>query len=271
MFREMFIAIFLGFFSLHANAQAVARVGSVQITLSDFKEKYADVKKQTINPPTPEAFLEDLIRFEIGVQEAEKMKLEKNPDVKERFRQELYKALLEKEVGKTVENIKVRDAEMREYYKKNPEIRSSHILIEFKADATPEQKEIAHKRALEIYDEVKKSKRSFEELVKLYSDDSLSKSAGGDIGYQNRISVVPTYYNALAKMKEGEISGPVQTLYGFHIIKMTGQRSFQDSNQRQVRVAVFDEKRKVLFDSYFKKLGSHYQVTKDEKLIKSLK
>jgi parvulin-like peptidyl-prolyl isomerase len=271
MLKEVFIAFVVGSFSYSAHAQVVAKVGSTEISLKDFKAKYEDVRRQTINPPSPEVFLEDLIRFEIGVQEAEKKKLENDPTVKERWKQELYKALIEKEIGAGVEKIKISEAELRDFYKNNPEIRSSHILIEYKPDATDEQKAAAKKRAYEIYEDVKKSKRPFEELVKLYSDDTLSKAAGGDIGYQNRITVVPTYYEALLKLDTNEISAPIQTQFGFHIVKATGRRSFQDANRRQIRASVYDEKRKALFDAYFKKVGSRYSVTKDEKLIKSLK
>lgn len=271
MFKEIFVAIVFIATTQASNAQVVAKVGTSEISLKDFTEKYAEVKRQTVNAPSPQIFLDDLIRFEIGVQEAEKKKIENDPIVKERLRQELYKALIDKEIGKQVDAIKITEAELRDYYKNNPEIRSSHILIEYKPDATSEQKEIARKRAFEIYEDVKKSKRPFEELVKLYSDDTLSKASGGDIGYQNRITVVPTYYDVLAKLKTDAIAAPVQTLYGFHIIKATGRRSFQDANRRQIRAAVFDEKRKVLFDAYFKKISARYPVTKNESLIKSIK
>lgn len=271
MVKIIGLALFLSFFTQAASAQVLAKVGNREITLESFKEKFAEIKRQTINPPTPEAFLEDLIRFEMGVQEAEKRKIENDPLVKERLRQELYKALIEMEIGKAVEGIQISEAEMRDYYKKNPEYRSSHILIEYKPDATVEQKALALKRANEIYEEVKKSKRPFEELVKLYSDDTLSKNSGGDIGFQNRITVVPTYYEAMVALKPNEISKPVPTLYGYHIIKVTGRRSYDDANKRQIRAAVFDVKRKRLFDQYFNKISSKYKVTKDEKLIKSLK
>lgn len=254
-----------------AQAQVVATVNGAKITLKEFKAKYEATKKQAINAPPPELFLEDLIRFEMGAQEAEKQKMADDPQVKEAIRREMYKGLIEKELGKKVDAIKVTENEMREYYKKFPEVRSSHILIEFPATATEEQRAAAKARAEEILKEVKASKRPFEELVKLYSDDNLSKMNGGDIGYQSRVTVVPTYYEALIKTKPGEITGPVQTLYGYHIVKVTGRRSYQDANKRQLRAAVFDEKRKILFDEYFQKLRSKYKVTKDESLIKSLK
>lgn len=271
MIKEVVIALTFALLAQPATAQVVAKVGSSEITLKDFKTKYDDVKRQTVNPPTPEVFLDDLIRFEMGVQEAEKRNLSTDPQVRERLRQELYKALIDKEISAQVGGMKVTEAEMREYYKSNPEVRSSQILIEVRADATPEQRQSALKRAQEIYKEVKASKRPFEELVKLYSDDTLSKAAGGDIGYQNRITIPPTYYDALLALKNNEISEPVATPFGYHIIKQTGRRAFQDANRRQIRAATIDTKRKALFDAYFKKLGSRYSVTKDEKLIKSLK
>jgi len=118
----------------------VAVIGSRTISLEEFNKKYNEIKNQTVNPPTREQFLEDLIRYEVGLQEAEKRKLQNDPIVQERMRQELYKALLEKDLGDKVQKATVNDKEMEAYYKKNPEIRTSHILIEVKPGATPEQR-----------------------------------------------------------------------------------------------------------------------------------
>ncbi|MFN7455594.1 MAG: peptidylprolyl isomerase, partial [Pseudobdellovibrionaceae bacterium] len=161
--------------SAQQGGQAVAVIGNKTITLDEFNKKYNEVKNQAMNPPTKEQFLEDLVRYEIGLQEADKRKLANDPVVMDRMRQELYKALLEKELGDKVQKIQVSDKDMQEFYKKNPEIRFSHILIELKSGATTEQKAEARKRATEIWNEVKSSKRPFEELVRLYSDDPLSK------------------------------------------------------------------------------------------------
>lgn len=238
----------------------VATVGSKKITLDDFNKKYNEVKLQTINPPTKRQFLEDLVRYELGVQEAEKRNLEKDPIVQDRMKQELYKALLEKELGQKIQKIEVSDKEMAAWYKNNPEIRFSHILIEYKPGATPEQIAEAKKRATEIYDEVKKSKRPFEELVRLYSDDPLSKQAGGDVGWQSKVTLVPSTYDATVGMKPGQIKGLVETPFGFHIIKLTARRTFEEANKRQIRAAVYDEKRKQAFNDYFEKLKKQYKI-----------
>lgn len=238
----------------------VAQVGNKRITLEEFNRKFNEVKGQTLNPPTKQLFLEDLVRFELGVQEAEKRHLEKDPIVIDRVKQEMYKALLEKDIGQKVQKLQVSDKEMAEWYKKNPEIRTSHILIEFKAGATPQQITEAKKRADEIYDEVRKSKRPFEELVRLYSDDPLSKQAGGDVGWQSRVTLVPSYYDNALAMKVGDVKGLIETPFGFHIVKLTGRRSFEEANKRQIRAAVFDEKRRQVFNDYFDKMKKQYPI-----------
>lgn len=249
-------------------SEVVAQVGKKTITLEEFNKKYNEVKSQTMNPPSKELFLEDLIRYEVGLQEAEKRGFQKDPIVLDRFNQEMYKAMLEKDLSARIQKIQVSDKEMEAWYKNNPELRTSHILIEFKPGATPAQIAEAKKRATEIFDEVKKSKRPFEELVKLYSDDALSKQAGGDIGWQSRVTLVPGYYEAAASMKVGEIKGLVESQFGFHIIKLTGRRSFENANKRQIRAAVFDDKRKQIFNEYFDKLKKQYSIKENKSAIK---
>lgn len=267
---RLYIAAAIYFFTAASFAQTVAIVGSTKISLKDFNAKYQEIKRQAINPPAPEVFLEDLIRYEVGVQEANKRGLKNDPLVQDKFNQELYKALVEKELGKKVDAIKVNENEMKAYYRKNPEYRSSHILIEFKPDATDAQKQVALKRTQEILKEVKASKRPFEELVKLYSDDNLSKANGGDIGFQSRMTIVPTYYDALAKMKKNEIAGPIRTLYGYHIVKLTDIRSYENASKKTLRAAVFDQKRVALFNAYFNKLKSKYSIKTNEALLKKV-
>lgn len=261
------ILCFLFSSSSFAQANVLATVGNKTITIEDFNRKFNEVKAQASNPPTKEQFLEDLIRYSVGLQEAEKRNLQKDPVVIDRMNQELYKALLEKELGDKVQKISVNDKEMEEFYKTNPEVRFSHIMIEVKAGATSEQRSEAKKRAEEIWQEVKGSKRAFEELVRLYTDDPISKQTGGDVGWQNRVTVMPTVYETVLKMKEGEIRGLVETRFGFHIIKLTGKRTFKDADKRTLRAAVFDEKRKVIFNQFFEGLKKNYSIKENKNLL----
>ena len=256
-------------FSESKDATVVATVGSKKITLGEFNKRYKEVTTQVlVNPPSKEAFLEELVRYELGVQEAKKRGYEKDPIVLDRLNQEMYKAFLEKELGKKVEEGTVTEAEMKAWYSKNPQLRLSDILIEVKPGATKDQRDEAKKRASEIIDEVKKSKRPFEELVKLYSDDITTKNLGGDVGWQSRITLVSSYYNAVNKLNVGEISPSlIETAFGFHIVKLTGRRSYDEAPKREIRMAVFDEKRKDVFDSFFDKIRKQYKVNVNANLL----
>ncbi len=250
------------------SGEVVATVGNKKITLEEFNRKYKEVTSQVlVNAPSRKVFLEDLVRYEVGVQEAKKRGLEKDPIVQDRMNQELYKGLLEKELGPKVQESKVSDAEMRAWYQNNPQLRISDILIDVKVTANQEQKNEARKRAGEILDEVKKSKRPFEELVRLYSDDSTTKSLGGDIGWQSRLSLIQPFYAAAAALKVGEISNVIETPFGFHIVKLTGRRSYEDATKREIRMAVFDEKRKVVFDNFFNTVKKQYNINVNSKLV----
>lgn len=271
MLQKSMVLFLIFLFNKNVHAQVLATIGKNNITLEDFQQRYEEVKKQTINPPEPKVFLEDLIRYEIGVQEAEKQKLADDPIVKEEIRKVIYKSLVEKAIGKAVEGIKVTEKDMRQFYRNNPEIRTSHILIEIKPGADEKQIAEAEKRAKEIYDEVRRSKRPFDELVKLYTDDSLSKATGGDIGYQSRVTLVPTYYTAAINMKVGDIKGLIRSRYGLHVIKLTGRRDYNQANKRQIRAAVFDEKRKEIFDKYFDGLKRKYTIKKNAQAINNIK
>ena len=168
----------------------------------------------------------------------------------------------------SIEENKISEAEMKTWYAKNPQIRLSDILIEVKPGATPEQRAEAKKRAGEILDEVKKSKRPFEELVRLYSDDTTTKGLGGDVGWQSRMTLVPTYYNAANSLKVGEItSSLVETQFGFHVLKLTGRRSYEEATKREIRMSVFDEKRKTIFDGFFSGLKKQYTINVNSKLV----
>ncbi len=266
----LFVLIFISSIVFAQKETAVvATVGTKKITLEEFNRRYNEVTSQVLaNPPSKAVFLEELVRYELGVQEARKRGFEKDPIVQDRINQEIYKAFLEKELGKKVEESTVTDAEMRNWYTSNPQIRLSDILIEVKPGATAEQREEARKRGKEILEEVKKSKRPFEELVRLYSDDITTKNLGGDIGWQSRISLVAAYYSAANALKVGETTtNLVETPFGFHIIKLTGRRSYEEATKREIRMAVYDVKRKAVFDSFFAGVRKNYKINVNSKLV----
>jgi peptidyl-prolyl cis-trans isomerase D len=107
-------------------------------------------------------------------------------------------------------------------YGKAEERQAAHILIAVKPDASDEEKANAKKKAVEIAAQVKKNPAQFGELAKKLSEDPGSAAQGGDLGFFARDgSMVKPFEDAVFSMKAGEIADPVQSDFGWHVIKLT--------------------------------------------------
>ena len=124
----------------------------------------------------------------------------------------------------------VTDADAEAFYKKNPEqfkqpeqVRASHILVKVAEDAKPEVVAEKEKAAKAIAERVKKGE-PFDKLAKELSEDPSAKENSGDLNYFGREQMVPEFSEAAFKMKKDEISEPVRSQFGFHIIKVTDHK-----------------------------------------------
>ncbi|PDZ64495.1 peptidylprolyl isomerase [Bacillus cereus] len=106
----------------------------------------------------------------------------------------------------------VTEKDVKDHYK--PEIKASHILVSDENEA----KEI--KKKLD-------AGASFEELAKQESQDLLSKDKGGDLGYFHSGTMTPEFETAAYKLNIDQISEPVKSPNGYHIIKLTGKKDLQ--------------------------------------------
>jgi peptidyl-prolyl cis-trans isomerase SurA len=103
-----------------------------------------------------------------------------------------------------------------------------HILLkptEIEDDATMEQK-LARWR-----EQVVSGKEEFAVFAKTYSQDTGSAVNGGDLGWTESSAFVPEFAGAVASLKEGEISQPFRTQYGWHIVQLLGHRNFDNTNE----------------------------------------
>lgn len=120
----------------------------------------------------------------------------------------------------TVPDSEVRAAyeNRKDRYGQPEQRRASHILI------TPEKgdKAAAESRAQDLLKEVRKNPAAFAELAKKNSRDPGSAARGGDLGFFGRGAMVKPFDDAVFSLKEGEISGLVESEFGFHIIRLTG-------------------------------------------------
>lgn len=131
---------------------------------------------------------------------------------------------------KIIPTVTVTEDDARKYYtdnqaqfKKEPEVRASHILIGVEENASPEAKKIAREKAEAILKELVEGKKDFAELAKRDSTCP-SKEQGGDLGFFGRGQMVKPFEDAAFSLKVGETSGIVETQFGYHIIRVTDRK-----------------------------------------------
>ena len=129
-------------------------------------------------------------------------------------------------------------------YTKPEERRASHILITVAKDATAEAKGVAKARAQALADEARKSPQRFAELARKNSQDPGSAASGGDLGFVGRGSMVKPFDDAMFAMKQGEIAGPVETQYGFHVIRLDAIKGGEVTPLDKVRGSIEQEVRR---------------------------
>ncbi len=137
--------------------------------------------------------------------------------------------------------VAVNEADLKTYYEQNAgrmggqeERRASHILISVPKGAAEADKAKARAKAEELLAQAKKNPAGFAELAKKNSQDEGSAQRGGDLDFFARGAMVKSFEDAVFALKDkGEITGPVESEFGYHVIQLTDvktpkQRSFEE-------------------------------------------
>ncbi len=153
----------------------------------------------------------------------------------EEFRDELRGDIREQLTAQQMQQtitagIKVTPAEVREFYKRIPQdslpFYSTEVTvgqIVKKPSVSPREKERVRTQLLEIKERIL-SGESFAELAEEYSDDPGSATQGGNLGFMDRGMLVPQYEAVALQMQPGELSDPVESEFGFHLIQLIERR-----------------------------------------------
>ncbi len=148
-------------------------------------------------------------------------------------------------------NVQVSDEEIKKFYQENQsrfqtpeERRASHILIPAAASASPDEKAKAKAQAEDLFKQLKANPKKFGEFAAQYSKDPGSAEKGGDLGFFGRGLMVKPFDDAAFSMKVGDITGPVETQYGYHIIRLDAIKAMKPTAQEAVRAQIESEIRK---------------------------
>lgn len=165
---------------------------------------------------------------------------------------------LELSVDDIAKGVQVTEPALQDYYQERaasfttPEERHArHILIEVASDAPPAEVEAARNKAEDLLARIHKGE-SFEDLAKQYSQDPGSAQSGGDLGFFGLGMMDKAFEQAAYALKVGEVSEPVRSTFGFHLIKLEGVRGGEIKPYEAVRADLErDYKRQQADEQFF--------------------
>lgn len=215
--------LFTSFCRAQDKDPVLMNVCGTDVTLSEFMNVYKKNNKDQGNDPKAlENYLELFTTFKMKVKEAEEMKL----DTSKAFQQELsgYRRQLAQPylTDKDVNEKLIREA----YERMKQDVHAYHILIKCEENALPKDTDAAYKKCMDIRKRLMKGE-NFEQLAKQVSDDPSAKDNGGDLGYFTALQMVYPFETAAYAAKVGEISMPVRSRFGYHLIKVVDKREAQ--------------------------------------------
>jgi len=263
IFKTSYILLLIAFLnSSHSGGQekksdentTVAIVNGTNITHGELESAYIQrLRVVTTQEVSRKKVLTDLINRRLGIEKAKKNQIEKNPVIKEKIEDILFHAQISKDLEKELKKIKVKENDIKKYYKENPEYRTAHILLRIRIKKTKEEAKAALAQSLKIFKVLKKDGNKFSELANKYSQ-SISSETGGDMGFQPASQLAPEYFKAIKGKSAGYISPPTRTQFGYHIIKVLAEKNYENINKAQYSKLVFDSKRDMIIQKYFQKM-----------------
>ena len=144
--------------------------------------------------------------------------------------------------------VSVSEDDVKKFYNENParfkvseERRARHILIKVDKKASAEDRAKARAKAEAVLAQVQKNRPAFAEIAKKESQDEGSAAMGGDLDYFGRGAMTKPFEDAVFAMKKGDLSGIVESEYGFHIIELTDARGGEQRSLESVRAEIEDE------------------------------
>lgn len=197
----------------------------------DMRVKAAAKQGQPDSPELRKAIRDDLINMEVISQEASKKGLDKEPEVAQQIEILKQTTLVGAFVLDFAKTHPVAEAAIKQAYETmktrvgNKEFKVSHILV------------ATEKEALAIAADLKK-KDNFAKIAKEKSKDPGSKDKGGDLGWTVPSNFVQPFGDAVQKLTKGQLSAPVQTQFGWHVIKLEDTRALKVPSYDEVKPSI---------------------------------
>lgn len=213
--------------------KVVLTIGDEKITAAEFNQLVESLPEQLraqARGPNKRAFTEQLIRIKLLSQEAKRRKLDETPVVRNQMELQRDNLLAGALFQDLQNNIKIDDAQLHKYFDEHKsefeQVRARHVLIRMKGSPVPagkDKKELTEEEALAKAQEIRKkltAGEDFATLAKVESDDTGSAVNGGDLNFFKHGQMVGPFEQAAFSLPVGQLSEPVKTQFGYHIIKV---------------------------------------------------
>ena len=243
-------------------SNVIATVGGLPITEEELNEflKTLGPRGQAYNHPEgKKAIIGQLVANKLLLLDARRNLYETEPAFKAELAQLRDKLLINYAADKAIASATVTDKDAEEYYNQNKErfvtdesVNASHILVD------------TEDKALEILEEIKSGKISFEDAAKKNSGCP-SKDNGGCLGDFEKGQMVPEFDAAVFAMEVGAISdAPVQTQFGYHLIKLNSKKGKEnipfEEIVDEIKDVLLQEKQRAAYESKINQLKILYPV-----------
>ncbi len=220
---KIVVTLFLSVFFLISVAQdsnIILTIDHDKITKAEFESIFKKNNRDAdVSPEALNEYMELFINFKLKVKEAEYLGL----DSVQKFITEL-KGYRDQLARPYLTDNNQNEALVREAYERSSEeVEASHILINVPANAVPADTLRAWNKINAIRKQALSGK-DFAGLARLQSDDPSAKDNGGSLGYFSALKMVYPFESAAYKTPVGQISEPVRTRFGYHIIKVEDRR-----------------------------------------------
>lgn len=248
---------------INMNEKILASVNGKAITEADVEAYLLGMgqRGQSYNNPQGRAMiLEQLINKSLLVLDATRNLYEREPEFKAQLAKVKEDMLANYAVEKAVSSVRVTDAELEKYFEENKDklvtgetVNASHILVDSK------------EKAEAILADINDGKISFEDAAKQFSSCPSGKD-GGSLGDFGRGQMVPEFDEACFSMEVGELRGPIQTQFGYHLIKLNAKNASKELKLADIREQLYEkllsEKQQAAYQSKINQLKILYPVDK---------
>ncbi len=261
-----------------ANGNKIAaRAGKYVLTFEALNRKIKDLppeyqKMVSQNPQLKKTIIDRWVQVSLLSQEARAHKLDRDKTISEKINEVVNIVLAQEFIGRYIlDKVNVTDKDVSAYYAehkhefKDPEmIKARHILVRVPVEAKPDDWIAAETRIHEIKKRLEGGE-DFAAAAKASSEDPGSEYKGGDLGFFPRGQMVPEFENAAFALKIGEVSEPVKTDFGYHIIKVEDRKEEKVKAPEEVKEDIqnklITEKQEEAITKLLLKLENKYGVT----------